>query len=107
MQAKAYALTTLAAGAGLFATLVGANLILDPHAVFGTGLFGKSPNSNDRYERFITYKTNSGSYDGLLFGSSRAVVFSPDELSTRMNGTHFDSFAVNGGSLFDHLPVLE
>jgi hypothetical protein len=107
MQSKAYALTTLAGGVGLFATVVSANVILDPYAVFGTGLFARSPNANDRYEHFNAYLANFQRYDGLLFGSSRAGGFDRDELSLRTKGVKFANFSVVGGMLFDYLPVLE
>jgi hypothetical protein len=107
MQSKAYALTALAGGAGLFATVVSANVILDPYVIFGTGLFGRSPNVNDRYEHFHDYLANLQRYDGLLFGSSRASGFDRDELSLRMKGVSFANFSVVGGMLFDYLPVLE
>src|SRR5262245_51951522 len=107
MQPKAYALTALAGGAGLFATVVSANVLVDPHAIFGTGLFGRSPNANDRYEHFNAYLANVQRYDGLLFGSSRASGFDRDELSLRMNGVSFANFSVVGGMLSDYLPVLE
>jgi hypothetical protein len=92
--------------AGLFLTVVGANLIIDPQAVFGTGLFGRAPNANDRYERLQAYRADPGRFDSLLFGSSRSFVFPLDEVSRRMDA-RFATFAVVGGTLSDHVPTLE
>jgi hypothetical protein len=92
--------------AALFLAVVGANLIIDPQAVFGTGLFGRAPNANDRYERLKAYKADPTRFDSLLFGSSRSFVFPLDEVSRRMDA-RFATFAVVGGMLTDHLPTLE
>src|SRR5689334_23116094 len=91
----------------LFAAVVGANLLIDPQAVFGTGLFGRSPNANDRFERLRDYEADPSRYDGVLFGSSRAFVLPVAELSRRLDGAHFANFAVVGGMLTDFVPTLE
>lgn len=93
--------------AALFIAVVGANLVIDPQAVFGTGLFGHAKNANDRYERLLAYRAKAGAIDGVLFGSSRSQVIPLDEVSRRMDGARFASFAVVGGMLSDHLPTLE
>jgi len=107
MHPRSYALTLAAVGAGTFLAVVGTNLILDPEAVFGTDLFVRSPNFNDRYRHLVLYQTEADRFDGLLFGSSRAKVIPTAELSPRMGGVQFADFAVNAGALADHLPVLE
>lgn len=107
MHPRTYALMAVAAGASMFLALVGTNLIIDPQGMFGTGLLPRTINANERYERFAAYRAAPDTYDGLLFGSSRASIMPLDELSRRMNGVKFATFAVAGGMLSDHLPVLE
>src|SRR5712691_3421804 len=107
MHPRTYALMAVAAGASMFLALVGTNLIIDPQGMFGTGLLPRTINANERYERFVAYRAAPDTYDGLLFGSSRASIMPLDEVSRRMNGVKFASFAVAGGMLSDHLPVLE
>ncbi len=107
MHPRTYALAAIAAGAGMFLALVATNLIIDPQAMFGTGVLPRTLNANERYVQFAAYQAAPGTYDGLLFGSSRAKIMPLDELSRRMNGVKFASFAVAGGMLSDHLPVLE
>jgi hypothetical protein len=107
MQPRTYALAAIAAGAGMFFALVATNLIIDPQGMFGTGLLPRTVNANERYERFAAYQAAPRTYDGLMFGSSRAKIMPLDELSRRMDGAKFAGFAVAGGMLSDHLPVLE
>jgi hypothetical protein len=107
MHPRTYALMAVATGASMFLALVGTNLIIDPQGMFGTGLLPRTINANERYERFVAYRAAADAYDGLLFGSSRASIMPLDELSRRMNGVKFAGFAVAGGMLSDHLPVLE
>jgi hypothetical protein len=107
MKARTYALTLIAACAGVFLAVVGANLMIDPQGVFGTGLFGRALNANDRYARVVAYQAAPDRYDGLLFGSSRAFDLPLDELSRRMNGATFAKFAVVGGMPIDHVAALE
>jgi hypothetical protein len=107
MKARTYALMLIMLGAGAFLAVVGANLAIDPQGVFGTGLFGSARNVNDRYASVAAYQANPGRYDGLLFGSSRALDIPLDELSRRMNGVSFAKFAVVGGMLDDHVAALE
>jgi hypothetical protein len=107
MHPRTYALAAIAAGAGMFLALVATNLIIDPQAMFGTGVLPRTLNANERYVQFAAYQASPGTYDGLLFGSSRAKIMPLDELSRRMRGVKFASFAVAGGTFSDHLPVLE
>jgi len=108
MRPRAYALTLMSAGTGLFLSVVATNLIIDPQSVFGTNLLPRSANlSNHHYQRLIAYQAAPDRYDGVLFGSSRAPAIPLDELSRRMDGANFASFWVAGGMLPDHLPALE
>ena len=107
MYPRRYALTLATIGAGLFLAVVGTNVIIDPQAVFGTGLLPRSWNANDRYHRLVAYQAEPDAYDGLFFGSSRAQAFPLEEISQRMNGVNFASFAVTQGALMDHVAVLE
>jgi hypothetical protein len=106
MRPRTYALTMTAAGAGLFLAAVAANVIIDPQAVFDTGFLPRSVNGNTRYLSVAAYQAAPERYDGVLFGSSRAGL-PLAELSQRMNGVTFLSFAVSLGMLTDHVPMLE
>jgi len=107
MQSRAYAVAIAAIAAGVFLAVITANLMLDPQAVFGTGLFAGSPNTNSRYRRLVAYQAEPARYDGLVFGSSRARAIPRHELSRRLDGIAFADFAVDFGSIADHLPALE
>jgi hypothetical protein len=107
MHARAYVVALSAMGAALFLAVAAANLVIDPQQVFGTGLIPRTDGENNRFARFAAYQAQADSYDGLLFGSSRARFLPRDELSRRMNGATFADFAVDGGAVTDHVPVLE
>src|ERR1700733_15818007 len=102
MPSRTYALALMSVMAGLFLAVVGANLIIDPEAVLGTGLLGHPLNSNDRYLQMRRYLMDADHYDGLFFGSSRGQVFPLDELSRWMGGARFADFSVTGGQIADH-----
>jgi hypothetical protein len=106
MHARTYAVALSTIGAALFVAVAAANLIIDPQQVFGTGLIPPTDPTNNRFARFAAYQADANRYDGLLFGSSRARFLPRDELARRMNA-RFADFAVDGGALTDHLPVLE
>jgi hypothetical protein len=106
VRLRTYALSLMIFGAGLFLATVAINLAIDTQGVFGTGLLGPSLNPNARYQRFVAYETASDRYDGLLFGSSRALDLPVAELQ-EMGGATFADFAVQFGLITDHLPVLE
>jgi hypothetical protein len=107
MKARTYALLLIMVGAGVFLAVAGTNLVIDPQGVFGTGLFGGTRNVNDRYASVVAYQANPDRYDGVLFGSSRALDVPLDEVSRRMNAVGFAKFAVVGGMLTDHVAALE
>jgi hypothetical protein len=107
MPSRTYALALISLMAGLFLAVVGANLIIDPEAVLGTGLLGRALNSNDRYLQMRNYLMDAERYDGLLFGSSRGKVFPLDDLSYWMGGARFANFSVVGGQIVDHFAELD
>jgi hypothetical protein len=107
MPSRTYALALMSVMAGLFLAVVGANLIIDPEAVLGTGLLGHPLNSNDRYLQMRRYLMDADHYDGLFFGSSRGQVFPLDELSRWMGGARFADFSVTGGQIADHFAELD
>jgi hypothetical protein len=107
VKARAYALAMTAVATGFFLAVIAANLIFDPQAVFGTGLFTASANNNSRYRRLVAYQAEPARYDGLLFGSSRARAIPREELSRRLDGITFADFAVDFGTIADHLPALQ
>jgi hypothetical protein len=106
MRSRTYALTFAALAVGLFVGVVTANVAIDTQGVFGTGLLGQPLNPNTRYHRFLDYRSASDRYDGLLFGSSRALDLPLEELQ-RMKGATFANFAVQFGLITDDLPILE
>jgi hypothetical protein len=106
MQPRTYVRSLIAVAAVVISAIAGANLLLDPQGVFGTGVVPRSANANQRYLRFVTYRANSDRYDGAMFGSSRAQAFDLDDLSRRTD-THVASFSVARGTIVDHLAVLD
>jgi hypothetical protein len=107
MRPRTYALSFIISAAGLFLGVIGANLVIDPESVLGTGMLGTPLNPNTRFQQFVAYQAAPEKYDALFFGSSRALFISRDELTRRMNGIVFANFAVTAGLITDHLPVLE
>jgi hypothetical protein len=89
----------------MFAAVAVTNLIIDPQTAFGTRLVPSSFR-NDRFVQFAAYQAEADSYDGLLFASSRGRFIPRDELGKRMNA-NFAEFTLDGGTLSDHLPLLE
>lgn len=107
LRARRYACLFAAAAGVLFLCVVGANVIIDPQGVFGTGILEAPLNPNTRYLSFAEYEAAPSKYDGVLFASSRGNGLPLDELSQRMHGTSFANFSVSLGLLTDHLPFLE
>jgi hypothetical protein len=107
MQPRTYVLALAGSALSLFIGVAAANLLLDPLAVFGTGLVPGGLDMNARYYRFGEYEAAADRYDGLVFGSSRVTAISREELSGRMDHANFASFSVDLGQITDHLPVLE
>jgi hypothetical protein len=105
VRPRTYSLALVASAVALFATLAAANLILDPQAAFGTRLVPSSFR-NDRFVQFAAWQAQADSYDGLLFASSRGRFIPRDELGKRMNA-NFAEFSLEGGTLSDHVPLLE
>ena len=107
MPPRRYACHVIFCAFFTFLCVVATNLVIDPQGVFGTGIFGASPNLNFRYASLQNYRKTSGRSDSLLFGSSRARVFSTAGLSSRMEGGDFASFWFPDGMVVDFLPFLE
>jgi hypothetical protein len=102
---RTYCLSFVATAFALFAAVAGLNLALDPQAAFGTRLVPSSFR-NDRFVQFAAYQEAADTYDGVLFASSRGRFIPPDELGKRMNA-NFAVFTLDGGTLSDHVPLLE
>jgi hypothetical protein len=108
MRARTYALGLVGAAATLFLAVAGANLLIDPAGIFGTSPLPRhTANANERYLSFAAFKAGEARYDGLLFGSSRARAIPLEDLERVLGTTNVASFAVNGGVLADHVPVLD
>jgi len=99
-------MVVISVGACLFGLVLLTNVIIDPHAVLGTGLIADPINRNDRYLSLVEYEKAADRFDGLVFGSSRAPAIPRAELSRRM-GANFANFGVVFGLIADHLSVLE
>jgi hypothetical protein len=106
MQPRTYVLSLLVVALVVISSIAGANLLLDPQGVFGTGMVRRSVNVNQRYLDYAAYEAKSDRYDGLMLGSSRALAFDLDALARR-TGAHFANFAVARGTIVDHLAVLD
>ena len=105
MQPRTYCLSLVATAFTLFALVAGLNLVLDPQAAFGTRLVPSSFR-NDRFVQFAAYQAAADTHDGVLFASSRGRFIPHDELGNRMNA-NFATFTLDGGTLSDHVPLLE
>jgi hypothetical protein len=107
MKPRTYALTLILGAAVLFVSVVAANLLINPQGVFGTNVLPRSPNINHHYRNLAAYDAAPDRFDGLLFGSSRALAVPTAQLSRRVNGVNFANFSVIRGMLPDFLPALE
>jgi hypothetical protein len=107
MAARTFSIILVSGSFLLFASTMVANVLLDPERVFGTGLFPRSVNWNERNDSLQRYKQNSSATDGLLFSSSRGNYLDPDLLARNMGVTHLLSLSVSYGLLTDHLPIFE
>lgn len=107
MNPRTYALVLILGAAALFISVIAANVLIDPQGVFGTNILPRTPNLNYHYRNLAAYDAAPDSFEGLLFGSSRAQATSPAELSRRMDGVTFASFSVTRGMLPDFLPAFE
>lgn len=106
MRARLYSLLFASLGLGLFGAVAAANLLLDPEAVLGTGIFGWPLNANDRYLRMATFTADPDRYDGLLFAASRGNAIPLDVLSEK-TGARFANFSVSVGQIGDHLAAFD
>ena len=104
---RTYALALILGAAALFVSVVAANVVIDPQGVFGTNFLPRTPNLNYHYRNLAAYDAAPDSFEGVLFGSSRAQATPPAELSRRIDRVNFASFSVTRGMLPDFLPALE
>jgi hypothetical protein len=107
MQNRSYVLGLMAAAYVAFLGVIALNLVIDPEAVFGTGIFGVSSNSNERNLEWANFAAAPAKFDGLLLGSSRSREIPLAELSQRMSGVTFARFSVSYGMITDFLSMFE
>jgi len=105
MRPRTYALGLAAMVFGCFGAVAGANLYLDPEGVLGINVSPLAP--NDRYLRFMDYRADPDAYNALLFGSSRSLAIPIGTLSRYLAGARVANFAVVGGTITDHWPIIE
>jgi hypothetical protein len=105
MTPRQFAIGLIIAGGALFAATVVANVVIDPHAVFGTKIFPPA-NANQRFVVFEELRRDRASVDALLFGSSHGYALDEKYLAERMGVEGLNSQIVPGGAITDHLPIL-
>lgn len=91
----------------LFLSTVAANVVFDPEFVFGTRLFPKTLNWNERVGKLEAYRHDAPAVDALLFSSSRGNLLDRNLLAKDMGASHLLSMSVSFGMITDHLPILE
>ena len=91
----------------LFASTIVANVVFDPEFVFGTNLFPKTLNWNERVGKLEAYQRDAPAVDALLFSSSRGNLLDRNLLAKDMSASHLLSLSVSLGMMTDHLPILE
>src|ERR1700744_1059487 len=107
MTSRGFSISLLAGMALLLLSTAAANVVLDPQAVFGTGLFSRLMNINERNHRMKQYQEQADSIDGVLFSSSRGNLLDPKLLAKDMDLSHFFSASMSYGMVSDFLPILE
>ncbi|MBN9582689.1 MAG: hypothetical protein J0G37_14455 [Afipia sp.] len=105
MTPRKFAIGLIIAGGAMFAGTVIANVVIDPHAVFGTKIFPPA-NANQRFVVFEEWRHNRASVDALLFGSSHGYALDEKYLAERMGVEGLNSQIVPGGAITDHVPIL-
>jgi hypothetical protein len=85
---------------------IAANVGLDPEAVFHADA-SQRPNFSSRYLAYSRYRDGGRRADGVLFASSRGLVFETDVLARKLGVDSAANFSVFNGMLTDHLPTLE
>lgn len=107
MKPRTYASLLIGLAFGLFATVVGLNLLLDPQGIFGNRAFGPPANANDRYHGMRAFQAEAARYDGIILGSSRGHAFPPEAVALRMGAGDMFNLSVYGGGAPDFAAVLE
>jgi len=107
MTSRIFSLSLIAGMTLLFLSTVGANVLLDPEQVFGTGLYPHSVNANERVLHMRQYQQDADSVDGLLFSSSRGMYFDSRQLEKGMGLSHFLAASMTYGMVSDYVPILE
>lgn len=107
MKARRFALVLIVGGGLLFAATITANVLFDPEYVFGTNLFPKTLNWNERAAKLKQYRKEAPEVDGLLFSSSRGNLLDSTLLAKAMGASHLLSLSVSYGMITDHLPIFE
>lgn len=107
MKARRFALVLMAGGGLIFGATIAANVLFDPEYVFGTNLFPKTVNWNERAAKLKQYRKEAPEVDGLLFSSSRGNLLDNTLLARTMGVSHLLSLSVSYGMITDHLPIFE
>jgi len=107
MNSKGYSIIFIAGAVLLFALTLGANVVLDPEAVFGTTAFPRKLNANERVFKLKKYQVAAAETDAILFSSSRGNLLRPRLLIQGMQASHFLSASMSYGMISDHLPLLK
>jgi hypothetical protein len=105
--ARRYVVATIAIATAWLAATMGANILIDPQAVFGSDLVRNHFNPNARYLAFRDYQAAPARYDAVMFASSRGNAFDRTLLAKQLGVASVANFSVPFGLLTDHLPTLE
>jgi hypothetical protein len=107
MKSRGYSITFIAGAVLFFVLTLGANVVLDPEAVFGTTMFPRKLNANERVFKLRKYEAVAAATDAVLFSSSRGNLLRPRLLVQGMQASHFLSASMSYGMISDHLPLLK
>src|SRR5258708_6738330 len=107
MNARAYVILLATAAAGILTFTMAANILIDPQAVFGTGLVAVHLNPNGRYRAYQMYEAAATDVDAVLFASSRGRALDRALLAQHFGVRSVGNFSVPFGMISDYLPVLE
>jgi hypothetical protein len=98
MQPRTYVVALAGSALSLFIGVAAANLLLDPLAVFGTGLVPRGLDMNARYYRFGEHEAAADSFDGLSI--ERSPMVAPNSRLTK--GLRGDRFTPGNGEQHRH-----
>ena len=93
--------------AGYFAFVGAMNYVIDPHGVFGSGVFPYDVDLNQRFAKIAFLQRNKAQFNGFIMGASRAALIDPRRLEPYLPGSKFYNLAVALGGPQDHLQHLE